>query len=119
MKPGTTVIAHEIYTNTMLQKIQTNRLVDRVIYPRLRKLIYGVSDPYVTEDEQKLNQAELRLITSNLDEAKRIYFGVVQGRLFPSRIVGLAPMDRFALKVLGPLGVLFAGRVVFAGRLRK
>jgi ubiquinone/menaquinone biosynthesis C-methylase UbiE len=119
MKPGATVITHEIYTNTIVQRIRASRLVDRVIYSRLCKLVYGTNDPYITEDERKLDQTELRLIASKLDQVKTIYFGMVQGRLFPSRMVRLSQMDRLALKVLGPLGAVFAGRVVLVGSLRK
>lgn len=116
MKPGATLIAHEVYSHSAMQRIRDSRLVERVLYPALSRFIYG-STSYITEDEHKLTQHDLDLIRSNLTESRVEYFNMLSGRLFPQRMARLCRLERAALKAVGPLGRLLAGRVVIAGRM--
>ncbi len=59
LKPGGKMIANELYTHSILQKVRESRLVTSFFYPRMIRFIYGTDKPYITQDEHKINEHEL------------------------------------------------------------
>ena len=119
VRPGGMVFVNELYTHSVIQKIRTSFLVDRLLYSRMVKRIYGTDRPYITEDERKIDQTELALIEQTLEFGFRVdFFMLLEGRLFSSRRPGLSKCDRTALKILGRAGRWLAGRFTLVGSLR-
>jgi ubiquinone/menaquinone biosynthesis C-methylase UbiE len=120
VKPGGTIVGDELYTHSAIERIRRSALVGRVLYPRMVKFIYGTATPYITVDEHKIDEAEFAVLRGALAADARIdYYNLFTNRLVPERYVRLAKIDRTLLTLLAPLGRLLAGRVVFAGRVRK
>ncbi|HYE72070.1 MAG TPA: hypothetical protein VEF04_02015, partial [Blastocatellia bacterium] len=94
--------------------------VSNVLYPRMQKVIYGQSKPYITEDERKLNEHDLLEITRNLQSLElNEYFNFLATRIFPDRIKPLAMMDRVLLVALSPIAHLLSGRVLLSAHIKK
>jgi hypothetical protein len=96
-----------------MQAIRQSRLVRERIYLRMVGRIYQTDKPYITADERKLDQRDLRQIDEILPITDRQYFLLVLGRL--TRWQYQAIPDRLILK-LPFAGYFLAGRVVFSGR---
>ena len=120
LKPDGKIIANELYTHSLLQRVRENRFVSGFIYRRMVKFIYGTDMPYITEDEHKIDERELAVLESILD-SQRIckYFLFLGGRVLPKDWLGVAKFDRAFLSAVGSAGRIFAGRVVLAGRVKK
>lgn len=119
LRPGALVVGNELYTHSWIQKVRDSALVSRGLYPRMRRYIYGTEDPYITEDEHKIDERELDLILSRLQSPKLDYFALFSGRLVPVHWHGPARIDRLALMALGRFGRVLAGRVLFMGTVGK
>ena len=52
-KPGAVFVVNEIYSHSLTDKIRHSTLVEKVLYPKMRRLIYGPGKPYITEDREK------------------------------------------------------------------
>ena len=119
-RPGATFLVNEIYSHSVTEVVRRSNLVAKFIYPRMQKLIYGTTTPYITEDERKLSEADLALITAQLDApSMRKYFNFLVTRVIPDRIEVAAKLDRALLRVVGELGAVLAGRVLLIARFRK
>jgi SAM-dependent methyltransferase len=117
-KPGATLVINEVYSHRTLDRIRRLRVVDRWLYSRLRDFVYQGRDPYITEDERKLNESDVRLISgrfASLDSED--YFGLLVGRVVPDKHALLSKLDRRLLMALGRLGRVFGSRVILAGRV--
>lgn len=119
MKPGALLVAHEQYTHSGLDRVRNSHLVGQVIYPRLSRLLYGDAKPYITEDEEKLNEDQVRMILGRVQDVKSDYFCLLEGRVFPTVIPWASRLDRYLMTLLGPLRRYFAGQIVFAGTWRS
>lgn len=119
LKPGAQVIGDELYTHTRLQRIRESGPVKRVLYPRMRRWIYGDDTPYITADEHKIDEHEFALVTAHLTGLETDWFNVLEGRLYPSRLRWAARAERAAMRPLRGIAPYLAGRVVFSGRLAK
>lgn len=117
-RPGGLVLGDELYTHSMLQRVRESAAVTRVAYPLLRRWIYGDDEPYITPDEHKIDEAELALVLHALEAPELEWFGLAEGRLFPSRMVWASRIDRAAMHLAGPAAARLASRVVFSGRVR-
>jgi ubiquinone/menaquinone biosynthesis C-methylase UbiE len=115
LKPGGTVLGNEPYTHSWVQAIRQSRLVRDVIYRRLVRHVYGTETPYITADERKLDQYDLRHIGRELRVTDKQYFLLFSGRLLPPTSKFQAIFDRLVL-MLPMVGYLLAGRIVFAAR---
>jgi len=115
-KPGALCIINEPYTHSALQRIRESRFVSKVIYPRLRSFIYS-GQPYITQDERKLNERDLAMLQHSFTLASTQYFYGFVGRVVPQRITAFTKLDRILLWAVGPLGRLLAGRFVIMGHL--
>ena len=119
-KPGGIFVANEIYSHSLTNRIRNSWLVEQIVYPRMRRFIYGVGKPYITDDERKLTEKDLDIIFASLQRVRfRKYFNFFVTRVIPARVVSLAKMDRCLLAMTGPLGRLFAGRVLFSAKVSK
>lgn len=119
-RPGALFVADEIYSHSMTDRIRHAWLVERVLYPKMQRFIYGPAKPYITADERKLNERDLRLIQQPLGPLLlHKYFNFLVTRIVPDGIALLAKGDRIALCCLRPLAHLLAGRVLFAARVVK
>jgi ubiquinone/menaquinone biosynthesis C-methylase UbiE len=59
-KPNATWVINEIYTHSVVQKIRDSTYAKR-IYPFISRIIYS-GRPYITEDERKLDEKDLRIL---------------------------------------------------------
>jgi hypothetical protein len=119
-KPGALFLVNEIYSHTLTDRIRYSSIVDRVFYPRMQRFIYGTGKPYVTEDERKLTEADVRSITKPLQKLEfKTYFNFLVARVVPDRYVTVSRIDRLLLIMLKPVAKFLAGRVVLAGHIMK
>jgi len=119
-KPGAMFVVNEIYSHSFTDKIRHSTLVEKVIYPRMQRIIYGPGKPYITVDERKLSEFDLAQIMKPLAPhlfAK--YFNFLVTRVIPDRFEKLAKLDRLLLRVLHPIAHLLAGRILFSARIAK
>ena len=113
LRPGGIVLANEPYTHSWIQAIRQSRLVSEFIYPMMVRHIYGTDTPYITADELKLDQGDLRQLRHALQVTDKQYFLLITGRLTTSTFQAI--IDRLILMI--PLvGYFLAGRVVIAAR---
>ncbi|MDW5444565.1 class I SAM-dependent methyltransferase [Polaromonas sp. SM01] len=119
-KPDAIFLVNEIYSHSLTDKIRHSTLVEKVLYPKMRRLIYGPAKPYITEDERKLSESDLKLIMRPLQPRLFTkYFNFLVTRVIPDRFETLAQLDRLLLRMLHPIGHLLAGRVLFSARILK
>lgn len=119
-KPDALFVVNEIYSHSWTEKIRRAAVVENVLYPRMRGLIYGPGKPYITADERKLSELDLGLITQDLHAREFVkYFNFLVTRVVPDRFTSLARLDRMCLCLLKPLAPLLSGRVLFGARFAK
>lgn len=117
LKPGAYVFVNEIYTHDFIERtIRQSGVVKRWLYPLLTRTVYGTGSPYITQDERKLNAAELATIASLTERPRFTWFNMTVGRLFSVSSGAAARIDRAAIALLGPLGRFVAGRVLISGK---
>lgn len=119
-KPGALFIVNEIYSHSFTDRIRHAPFVEKFLYPRMQKLIYGEGKPYITEDERKLTEIDIRLIEKPLQSLEfKTYFNFLVTRILPDRYPILAKIDRVLLRILKPIAPFLAGRVLFSGHISK
>ena len=119
-KPGAVFVMNEIYSHSITDVIRRSWVVEKVLYPKMTRFIYKGEDPYITKDERKMSEHDVAKVTARLSRiANRRYYNMFVTRLVPDRFRILNILDRLALKFLGPLGGVVAGRVVLVGLLEK
>lgn len=119
-KPNAILVVNEIYTHSMADRVRHAPLVENVLYPRMQRLIYGPGKPYITEDERKLTELDLKEIRGPLHSIEfEKYYNCVVTRLVPERVRFLCKMDRLLMLALKPFGRFLAGRVLFSARVSK
>jgi ubiquinone/menaquinone biosynthesis C-methylase UbiE len=120
-KPGAVCVVNEIYSHSMTEKVRRSWLVESILYPRMRGLIYGPDQPYITKDERKLDEHDLEEITKRLQPRQfEKHFNFLIARVLPyDRFEILARVDQLLLRLLKPIGRLLAGRVLFSARVSK
>ena len=117
-KPNAHFVINEIYSHSWTELVRRSKLVDRVLYPRMQRHIYGTTDPYLTPEERKLNEHDVALVTkplANIDLEK--HFNMLVTRIVSDRFEVVAKVDRLAMRLLRPVGRVFAGRLLIAGRI--
>jgi ubiquinone/menaquinone biosynthesis C-methylase UbiE len=120
LKPGAEIVGMELYTHSAVEKIfRKNPLVTRFFYPRMKRYIYGMDNPYITEDEHKIDDQELDIIRNSMTGVKLTYFYIVVGRLLPTRWNIACKADRIVARALGGVCRWIAGRVLFSGSIVK
>lgn len=119
-KPGAIFVVNEIYSHSITDRIRHSTLVEKIVYPRMQKMIYGSGKPYITEDERKLSEFDLDQIMRQLEP--RLFtkhFNFLVTRVIPDRFESLAKVDRLLLLVFRPIAHLLAGRMLFSARIAK
>lgn len=116
LKSGGRIIGDELYTHGVVERmIRRNVLVDKVIYPKMVKYIYGSDEPYITEDEHKIDHNEFSKITDIMSRFRVKYYNFLVQRLVSDRSLFVTKADRMLTATLGGWGRYIAGRVVFDG----
>ena len=84
------------------------------------KFIYGTTKPYITQDEHKINEDELKLLEDVLNNPTYRFFMVINGRLSSTKTIWTAKFDRMLLAFL-PTAFKrkLAGRVLLFGTITK
>ncbi|MEW6606594.1 MAG: class I SAM-dependent methyltransferase [bacterium] len=118
-KKGAFFIANEVYSHSLMHPIRHYTFVKKFLYPRLVRFVYGSKDPYITEDERKLTECDVRLVKGLISNVRCEYFNFIVTRLLPRRWQMLNILDRLALIAFGPLAYLFGGRILIAGKISK
>ncbi len=118
-KQGSLFIVNEIYSHSVTELVRRSAFVEKVLYPRMQARVYGGQKPYITEDERKLSESDVTLISASLTQIDKKYFNFIVTRLVSDNSRTLNVADRLLLKALGPLGRFCGGRVVFIGKLSK
>jgi ubiquinone/menaquinone biosynthesis C-methylase UbiE len=116
LKPGGRIVGNELYTHSFLQKnLRESWLVEKALYPAMRRFIYSDDKPYITPDEHKIDEREFAVVEAACVSFKAEWFNGFVGRLVPDRLPLVAGADRALMKGLGAHGRFAAGRVVFEG----
>lgn len=119
-RPDALFIVNEIYTHSLTDRVRRSRFVETVLYPAMQRFIYGPDKPYITEDERKLTERDLKLIREPLQAPSVLrHFNFFVTRLIPDRFVFFAKLDQILLRVLRPIAHLLAGRILFSARIHK
>jgi len=119
-RDGAVLVINEIYSHSITERVRRSALVERMLYPALRRFVYARDHPYITEDERKHTGSDLALVRARLarvDVGK--HFDMVVTRLVPDRFDMLARADRLAMMALRPIGRHLAGRVLLAGPVAR
>jgi len=116
MKPGGMIIGDELYTHSALQRIREARPITKIAYPLLQRWIYDDDTPYITPDEHKIDEDELAIVLAAMDSPSVDFFGVAEGRLFPSRMVWASKLDRSFMRLSRSAASRLGSRVVFSGQ---
>jgi ubiquinone/menaquinone biosynthesis C-methylase UbiE len=120
LKPGGRIVGNELYTHSWMQKnLRESWLVEKALYPAMRRFIYGDDKPYITPDEHKIDETEFAAVESACASFEAQWFNGLVGRIVPDRLPVVADVDRAVMKTLGPRGRYAAGRVVFEGIVLK
>jgi ubiquinone/menaquinone biosynthesis C-methylase UbiE len=112
---GAMFVANEVYSHSFTNMVRYSSLVMRRLYPRMVGYVYGGDKPYITEDERKLNEADIRRIRAHLTNSRCEYFSCLVTRVVPPTWTTLAKCDRLLLKALGPSASLLASRILLTG----
>lgn len=119
-KPNALFVVNEIYSHSLTDRIRYSTLVTHYIYPRMQKLIYGTTKPYITQDERKLSEHDITAIMQPLEQPEMLkHFNFLTTRIFPDSCVTLAKLDRCLLIIFKRLGAYMAGRILFTARVSK
>jgi ubiquinone/menaquinone biosynthesis C-methylase UbiE len=119
-KPGATFVVDEIYSHSLTDSIRRSKLVEKILYPALQKFVYAGNRPYITVDERKLSERDIRLITASVSNlAFKKYFNFIVTRLIPDEYEPINKLDRMLMAVLHPIARFLAGRILFAGVVQK
>jgi ubiquinone/menaquinone biosynthesis C-methylase UbiE len=118
-RPGAVFLMNEIYTHSRLQAIRKSRFVERVIYERMKAMVYGSNDVYITADERKLDEHDLAAVHAHMQSPRfEQHFNFLVTRVVPDRFDVIAKADRLLMKALRPWGHLLAGRIMLAAEFR-
>ncbi len=119
-RPDARLVVNEIYSHSITDTIRRSALVEKFIYPQMQRLIYGPGKPYITEDERKLSERDLKQVYAPLHSLQSIrYYNFIVTRLVPDRFTFMAKVDRVLMMLLKPFGRFLAGRVLFDARIAK
>jgi 2-polyprenyl-3-methyl-5-hydroxy-6-metoxy-1,4-benzoquinol methylase len=111
-KPGAMVAVREPYTSRQLQAIRQSWLIDKVMHPTIRDWFYA-GKTYITDDERKLDQSDLRFLQQSFPNMQIRFFDIVNNRLLPKSIlvskVDHAVCRRLPLALQAFLGSVLVG----------
>lgn len=80
---GAVAVVNEVYTHSYADRLRHSRFVERHLYGRMQKIVYGDAKPYITEDERKLDESDLALIGDAIEKPVYTrYFDFLINRVF-------------------------------------
>jgi 2-polyprenyl-3-methyl-5-hydroxy-6-metoxy-1,4-benzoquinol methylase len=115
--PGGLAIGNELYTHSATQRIRESALVANLAYPLMRRWIYSGTTPYIAADEHKIDEGEFAGVLDALTAPSVEYFGMMEGRLFPTRMTWPTRVDKMIMRAASGIADRLASRVVFSGRI--
>ncbi|WP_275098480.1 class I SAM-dependent methyltransferase [Sedimenticola hydrogenitrophicus] len=119
-KPGGLLIVNEIYSHSITNRIRQSAFVERFLYPKMQRLIYGADTPYITQDERKLTELDIEEIVKNSNKPNsEKYYNFLVTRIVPDRFVAFSKVDRLLLIMLKPIAHFLAGRIFFSIQIAK
>ncbi len=119
-RPGAVFVMNEVYSHSITNLVRRSVLVEKVLYPRMRRFIYGSRRPYISPGERKLNEGDVRMIAKWLSpDCRKEYYYCFVTRLVPARYVIVAKCDRLLLILLRLLAPVLGGRVLVVGNVAK
>ncbi len=116
-RDGAFIVIDELYTHSALQSVRNGR-IGRSAYGRLRPVIYADREPYITQDERKIDEHELDMVLGRIRVPRVQFFNVVVNR-FCTDNDQFEKADRLFTRCIGPLGRILAGRVLVSGRIKR
>lgn len=117
VKPGGLIIGDELYTHSALQWIRESAAVSKLLYPLMERWIYNGKKPYITPEEHKIDETELAIVLRVMDTCSVDFFGMAEGRLFPSHLAWASKIDRALIRLFRPAAKRLGSRVVFSGAI--
>lgn len=119
-RSGAFICINEVYSHSVTHKIRYSDFVDKWLYPKMAEFIYRGRNPYITEDEEKLTEKEVNVLTESMGEVEiKKYFNAIVTRIIPEKFVVLSQADRMFLKIISPIAHLFGSRVLIGGVISK
>lgn len=117
-KPGALMIVNEIYSHSITDKVRYSKPVDKWLYPLMRRFIYGSETPYITEDERKMTEKDIQVVSSHVSVRWTRYYNFLVTRIVPDGISLFSRADRIMLALTAGLGRYLAGRIVMAANIK-
>src|SRR6185312_4501833 len=105
-KREATFVINEVYSHSWTEKVRHSPLVERFIYPIIQRIIYGEC-VYITQDERKLTEFDVAVLSSHLRVQRRRYFNLFVMRLIYDRYKRVSQLDQLLLNSMGGLGAIF------------
>lgn len=119
-KPGAIFCFNEVYSHSITNRIRYSDFVDKWLYPKMVNFVYGGNKPYITEDERKLSEQDIKIITASMAKPEiEKYFNLFIGRLISDNYLSLVKLDRLLLYLLSPVAKFLGARILIAGSLNK
>lgn len=119
-KNGSKFFLDEIYSHSWTDRVRKSRFVEGFLYPLMVKWVYKNEKPYITEDERKLTEEDINIISNHLSSVTyRKYFNFIVTRLIPDRFDTVNKLDYRLLCLMGGAGKYVAGRMLMAGVVSK
>lgn len=115
--PGGLIIGNERYTHSAVQRIRESALVTNLAYPLMRPWIYDGIVPSIAADQRKFDQRELTDVLAAITAPAVEYFGMTEGRLYPTRMTWPTRVDKMIMNWASGIADKLASRVVFSGRI--
>jgi 2-polyprenyl-3-methyl-5-hydroxy-6-metoxy-1,4-benzoquinol methylase len=117
IKPGGMIVGDELYTHSTLQRWRESAPITKIAYPLMQRWIYNDLTPYITPEEHKIDEQELAIVLATMVAPSVEFFGIAEGRLFPSRMVWASKIDRSAIRLSRSAARRLGSRVVFSGEV--
>ncbi|MFZ4698848.1 MAG: methyltransferase domain-containing protein [Candidatus Methylumidiphilus sp.] len=119
IKAGGLLVVSEVYSHSLTETVRRSNLVEGVLYPRMKRLIYGSCEPYITADERKMSEHDMRLVMAPMTKVlHKAYFNFLVRRLLPEE-VWISKMDCLFMRWFPWLGPFLGGRILVAGTVGK
>ncbi len=118
-KNGAIFFTNEIYTHSAINRIRKSKIIEKWLYPNMVKFIYQGQKQYITEDERKITEHDIKLVKGFLTDTHIEYFNFFINRIIPDNFTFFVKMDRIVLMLLKPVAHFLAGRILFKGIINK
>lgn len=119
LKPSGLLVVSEVYSHSFTDYVRRSALVERFLYPLMKKVIYGSRDPYITEDERKMSEQDMNTVMAPMSKIlHKTYYNFLVRRILPD-LNWIAKLDRRFMQAFPGLGQWLGGRILVAGIVEK